>query len=163
MPVISLIAAVDLLNGLGKNNQLLCHLPADLKYFKHMTMNKPVLMGYRTWLSIGRPLPQRRNIVLTRREIAIEGVEVVHSLAEGLKLLENEVEIMVIGGAQVFKETLPLATTIYLTLIDHVFDAEVFFPKMEESIWQWEKTGSYRQDENNRYDMTFYKIIRKSD
>lgn len=161
MRKISLIAAVDRHNGLGKDNQLLCHLPADLKHFKTLTMNKPIIMGHKTYLAIGRPLPLRRNIILSRTRRTIAGVDVVSSLEEALDLVKDAEEVMIIGGAQIFQEALPYATTIYLTIIDHHFAADVFFPILDEKEWQREPIGFHHHDEKNPYDVYFHKIIKK--
>lgn len=157
---ISLIAAVDLNNGLGKNNQLLCHLPADLQHFKHITMGKPILMGRKTYLSIGRPLPGRRNIVLSHQLEPSAGIEIMDSFEEACQKVQ-EPELMVIGGAGVFKDSLSLASTIYLTIIHHVFEADVFFPKLDDTAWQREVLSIYHRDENNPYDMTFLRLDRR--
>ncbi|HVT62556.1 MAG TPA: dihydrofolate reductase, partial [Legionellaceae bacterium] len=113
--MISLIAAMDENNGIGKNNALLCHLPADLAFFKAKTMGKPMIMGRRTFQSIGSPLPGRRSIVLTSQTLVIPGVEIVHDLAEALRLCAEQPEIMVIGGSTLFAQCLPLADRIYVT------------------------------------------------
>ena len=155
MTKISLIAAIDEKNGLGKNNKLLCYLPADLQHFKSITMGKPVIMGRKTYDSIGRPLPGRQNIVLSRHTTAIEGVQVVDTLEKALALTSAEPEIMIIGGAMLYKETLPYASKIYLTVIHHHFDADVFFPKLDPSIWHCEEKVFRKQDDKNNYDVTF--------
>ena len=102
MPQFSLVAAIDENYGLGNNNQLLCHLPADLKHFKQITMGKPMIMGKKTYQSIGKPLPGRRNIVLTTQPTHIEGVELACSMQDALELVNESPEVMVIGGAVIF-------------------------------------------------------------
>lgn len=161
MSLISLIAAIDENRGLGKEKQLLCHLPADLRHFKKMTMGKPVIMGRATYDSIGRPLPGRMNIVLSRQALAIEGVQVVDSLQKALALTEKLPETMIIGGATVFEQTLALASRIYLTIIHHQFAADTFFPVLDESAWYCEQLGSQPADEKNQFAMTFYLYQRK--
>jgi dihydrofolate reductase len=156
MTIISLIAAVDEQNGLGKDNHLLCHLPADLSHFKTLTMGKPIIMGRKTYDSIGKPLPGRLNIVLSRRELAIEGIQIADSLSKALALVPEAKEVMIIGGATVFAQALPLASRIYLTLIHHHFAADVFFPQLDESVWQCVKGVFREHDAKNSYDMTFY-------
>ncbi|HBI22071.1 MAG TPA: dihydrofolate reductase [Legionella sp.] len=153
--MISLIAAVDENRGMGKNNQLLCHLPADLKYFKQHTLGKPIIMGRKTFDSIGRALPGRLNIVLSQQKQSIVGVTVVDSLQEALHLAQPAPEIMVIGGANVFEQALPLTQRIYLTMIHHPFDADVFFPELDASIWRLGIQDHREHDEKNPYDMTF--------
>jgi dihydrofolate reductase len=163
MAKISLIAAIDEAGGLGLNNQLLCHLPADLKHFKTITLGKPIIMGRKTFLSIGKPLPGRKNIVLSHAMPAQEGVEVVHTIPEAIALAEAEEvdEIMIIGGAKLFQETLALASTIYLTRIHHRFEADVFFPALFATEWRCEEAIHRTKDDKNLYDMTFEKYIRK--
>lgn len=158
--MISLIAAIDEARGLGKNNQLLCHLPADLKHFKSITMGKPIIMGRKTFQSIGRALPGRLNIVLTQSNVEAPDVEVAISLQHALSMTENLGEIMVIGGAGVFQEALPLASRVYLTVIHHRFEADVFFPTMDEDQWDCVSQKAQASDSSNFYGMTFYQYNR---
>ncbi|ARG98540.1 dihydrofolate reductase [Legionella micdadei] len=160
MTKISLIAAVDEQNGLGKDNELLCHLPADLQHFKSITMGKPVIMGRKTYESIGKPLPGRQNIVLSRHKIAIDGVQVVDTLAKALALTTEAPEIMIIGGATVYEQALPYASKIYLTIIHHQFAADVFFPELDQSIWRCDETTFRERDHKNKYDLTFCRFNR---
>ncbi|KTD65295.1 dihydrofolate reductase [Legionella spiritensis] len=155
-PTISLIAAVDEGFGLGKANRLLCHLPADLAHFKKITMGKPIIMGRRTYESIGRALPGRLNIVLSRSTPRIDDVEVVHSLEQALELTADTDEIMIIGGADLFRQAISIASRIYLTKIHHRFDADTFFPHLHDSVWCCRESVSRQPDEKNAYAMTFY-------
>lgn len=150
---ISIIVAMDETGGIGKNNQLLCHLPADLKYFKEKTLHKPIVMGRKTYESIGRPLPSRENIVLSRTSKIIPGVRVINSVEEILMLPDPE--IMIIGGAEIFQWFLPVATHLLITRIHHRFDADVFFPPVDWSIWHLFSTLSRPSDEKNVYPLTF--------
>ncbi|KTD45717.1 dihydrofolate reductase FolA [Legionella rubrilucens] len=161
MTIISLIAAVDENRGLGKNNQLLCHLPADLAHFKKITMGKPIIMGRKTFASIGRPLPGRLNIVLSRTESKIPDVVTVSSLSQALEQVSEFPEAMIIGGAELFEQALPLATRLYLTVIHHLFDADVFFPSWKENEWSCLEMLSRQADEKNPYDVTFYSYERR--
>ncbi|MFJ1269745.1 dihydrofolate reductase [Legionella lytica] len=161
MTIISLIAALDEADGIGINNQLLCHLPADLQHFKTITMGKPIIMGRKTYESIGRPLPGRLNIVLTRSSLSIEGVEVFHSLEKALVETKNYSEVMIIGGEQLFKDALSKATRLYLTRIHHQFTADVFFPNIDENLWVCIDEAFRQHDEKNQYDMSFYIYERK--
>lgn len=156
MSKISLIVAIDEHRGIGFQNALLCHLPADLKHFKAVTLGKPIIMGYRTFVSIGRPLPGRLNIVLTRQERQIEGIQIAHTLKQALSFSSSADEVMIIGGANVFEESLSLADRIYLTKIHHHFQADVFFPELNSSEWCAHVLGEHARDEKNAYDMTFY-------
>lgn len=151
---ISLIAAIDTNNGIGKNNQLLCHLPADLKHFKKLTIGKSLIMGRKTFESIGKALPERQNIILSRQQISITGVDCATSLADALSLVKYN-SIMVIGGAAVFEEALPLAQHLYLTIIHHQFEADVFFPSINPSEWLCVEKLFKQKDELNTYDLTF--------
>lgn len=156
MTRISLVVAIDEQNGLGKDNHLLCHLPADLKHFKAITLGKPIIMGRKTYDSIGKPLPGRTNIVMSRSRLQREGVELVCSLSEALALAADAAEVMIIGGAKIYEQTLAFANRIYLTLIHHQFEADVFFPKLDESVWCCTESIFRPRDEKNDYDMTFY-------
>ncbi|CEK09426.1 dihydrofolate reductase [Legionella hackeliae] len=163
MTIISLVAAIDENNGLGKDNHLLCHLPADLKRFKTLTMGKPIIMGKKTFDSIGKPLPGRLNIILSRQVKDIDGTEVVDSLENALAKVSDVPETMIIGGATVYKQALPLASRIYLTVIHHQFSADVFFPEFDKALWQVEEAVFVPKDEKNNYDMTFYRYERSYD
>lgn len=155
MTIISLIAAVDESGGLGINNQLLCHLPADLQHFKSITMGKPIIMGRKTFISIGKPLPGRLNIVLSRSLSLIDGVHVLDSLEKAIEYTAEHREIMIIGGAELFNDAIDKASSLYITHIHHQFTADVFFPKIDESVWHCRNEQFRHQDEKNRYDMTF--------
>lgn len=162
MTMISIIAAVDEQLGIGFNNQLLCHLPADLKHFKELTMGKPIIMGRKTFESIGKPLPGRLNIVLSQQQWVCEGVMIFPSLNEALQYVKSAPEIMVIGGAALFEQALPLAQRIYLTVIHHYFLADVFFPSIDFKHWIEYSKQTVGCDEKNPFDMTFYRYERVS-
>ena len=133
--MISIIVAHDKNRVIGYENKLPWHLPGDLQYFKEMTMGKPIIMGRKTFESIGRPLPGRRNIVITRNEhYNADGIEVVSSLDEALQLTKDAEETMVIGGEQILRLALPLADRLYITLIDAEFNGDTYFPDYEG--WQ---------------------------
>ncbi|KTD40283.1 dihydrofolate reductase [Legionella parisiensis] len=154
--MISLIAAIDEAGGLGFNNELLCYLPADLQHFKSITMGKPIIMGRKTFTSIGKALPGRLNIVLSRSITSIEGVSVFNSLEKAINQTKEFPEIMIIGGAELFVAAMKKATRLYITRIHHHFTADVFFPAIDESIWHCSEKQFRPQDEKNKYDMTFY-------
>ena len=155
MSKISLIVAVDEEGGMGFNNRLPWHLPADLAHFKKITLGKPVIMGRKTYESIGRPLPGRLNIVLSRNKLEMPGVTVVASLEEALLLTHDVPEVMVLGGAELFKLALQQASTIYLTQIYGVFKADVFFPEFDEAEWAIQDSELRPADAKNKYDMRF--------
>ncbi len=125
----SIIAAIGKNNEMGKDNQLLWHLPSDLKFFKETTLNHTVIMGKNTYLSIGRPLPKRTNIVLSS-SLEDDRVIVCKSLEEIKNYINEDEEIFIIGGYSIYKTFLPLASKLYLTHINKEFDADVFFPEV---------------------------------
>ena len=159
---ISLIAAVDEAFGLGRNNALLCHLPADLQHFKSITMGKPNIMGRKTFDSIGRALPGRKNIVLSRQGFKIDDVYVVDTLEKGLLLAEPYPEVMMIGGAGIFEQVIGLAQHIYLTQIHARFDADVFFPQLDEATWCCSERIERVPDQKNPYAITFLQYQKRT-
>jgi len=161
MTKINIIAAIDQSGGLGVNNQLLCHLPADLQHFKAITMGKPIIMGRNTFASIGRPLPGRLNIVLSHTLSSIEGVLVLDSLDKALIQTAGIPEIMIIGGAQLYAQSMDRATRLYITRIHHQFAADVFFPEIDENIWYCRDQEFRQHDEKNEFDLTFLTYYRR--
>ena len=159
--MISLIAAIGKNNELGKGNTLLWHMPADMKHFRDTTALHTVVMGRKTFESIGKPLPNRRNIVITRnadyKKQVPKDVEVVNSLAGALDLFpDQKEEIFIIGGAQLYRETLPIADKLYITHIDaEATDADTFFPEIIPIVWNEIKHEEHRKDEKNPFDYTF--------
>lgn len=137
-PALSLLAALDRDYAIGKGNALPWHLPDDLKRFKALTLGKPVLMGRKTAESLGRALPGRRNLVLTRHgRVPFDGMEAVASLARALEAVADAAEVCVIGGGEIFAETLPLAARLHLTWVDTVVeDADAFFPRFDPGAWR---------------------------
>ncbi len=136
----NLIVAIDKNNGIGKNGDLLCHLSADLKHFKEVTVGKTVIMGYNTLISLPKsaPLKNRRNIVLYEKDITIEGAEICHSLDELLELTRgiDPDELFVIGGAMVYTLLMPYCQRLYITHIDKAFDADRFLPEIKADEWR---------------------------
>ena len=134
--MISLISAMDRNNTIGRNNKLPWHLPEDLAYFKKITSGHTVIMGRKTFESIGKPLPNRNNIVLSRKlDFFAEGCIVFSSVEECLKYV-GEDEAFVIGGAEIYKEFLPFSRKLYITLIDEIFEGDAFFPEIDYSEWR---------------------------
>ena len=135
---VTIVVAMNKENVIGVDNKLPWHIPEDLQHFKLVTYGKPVIMGRKTFESIGRVLPQRTNIVITRnRSWQQEGVELYSSIDDALKKYAAKPEICVIGGGDIFQQTIDLANTLHVTIIDLTVDnAEVFFPKIDENIWQ---------------------------
>ncbi|CCD04469.1 Dihydrofolate reductase type 3 [Legionella pneumophila] len=155
MSLISLIAAIDEIGGLGINNQLLCYLPADLQHFKSITMGKPIIMGRKTYESIGKPLPGRLNIVISQSIQSIPGVVVVDSLGQAIKETASASEVMIIGGAKIYSQAISMANRLYITRIHHQFTADVFFPKINDLVWSCRSKEFRQHDDKNQYDMTF--------
>jgi|ERR1035437_1656695 dihydrofolate reductase len=156
--MISLIAAIGKNNELGKNNTLVWNMPTDLEFFRKTTSGHPVIMGRKTFESIGRPMPNRRNIIITRDlNYKKDGIEIVHSLNEALNLLPNKnVEIFIIGGEEIFKQSMPLADKLYITHIDaEDKDASVFFPEIIPIVWNEISHEEHKKDEKNPFDYTF--------
>lgn len=154
--MLSLIAAMAHNSVIGLNNQLPWRLPADLKHFKAVTLGKPVIMGRKTYESIGKPLPGRANIVVTRDvSYTAEGVLIVHSLEEALAKTKDAPEAMLIGGAQLYAEALPHAQRMYLTLIDAEFPGDAFFPHYNPRDWHETAREEHAPDENNPYSYSF--------
>jgi len=149
-------------NGvIGRAGGLPWHLPADLRHFKAMTMGRPVLMGRRTFDSIGKPLPGRRNLVLTRRPLDVPGVEAVSSVDEAIALVGDVPEMSVIGGAQLWAETLPRIGRLYLTRVHADVDGDTFFPEIDPAQWREVERREQAADEKNAYAMSFVTLDRR--
>ncbi|MED3572073.1 dihydrofolate reductase [Cytobacillus praedii] len=161
--MISLMWAMDNNHVIGYNNQLPWHLPEDLKFFKRTTMGHPIAMGRKTWDSIGRPLPGRDNIVITRNpEFLCEGCTVLNSVEALLEFSQqNADEIFVIGGAEIFKLILPYADKLYLTRIYDEFKGDTFFPELNMEEWSLLSREQGIKDEKNPYDYEFMIYERK--
>ncbi|PJD91562.1 MAG: dihydrofolate reductase [Legionella sp.] len=155
MTKISLIAAIDEEQGIGKNNQLLAYLPADLQHFKKTTLGKPIIMGRKTYESIGHPLPGRQNIVISHHFPSCPDLIVASSITEALSHTGQADEVMIIGGAQLYQQTINDAARLYITKIHHRFSADVFFPLIEMSQWICKEERFHPRDERNPYDMSF--------
>lgn len=162
-PEITLVVAVAENGVIGAKGGMPWHLPADLRHFKQLTYGKPVLMGRRTWESIGKPLPGRRNLVLTSDpEWEAAGAERVSSLDEALAQAESDgaAELMVIGGAAVYRLALPRATRIYLTRIHASPEGDTHFPDFDESAWEQVACRERPADESTPCDLTFFTLER---
>jgi len=153
---IVLIAAMAKNRVIGFHNQMPWHLPADLKHFKQVTLNHPIVMGRKTFESIGRPLPNRRNIVISRQSnLKFEGVEIFNSLEAALAELHNEAEVMIIGGQTLFEQMMPVASKMYLTFIDLEIDGDTFFPEWDKQKWQQVSIEDHSSDSKNPYAYQF--------
>lgn len=159
---LAIIVATDLNNAIGKNNQLLWHLPADLKFFKTTTLGCPIIMGRKTFESIGKPLPGRKNIVITRsKKLKIEGVFVAGSLNQAFEMA-GDGKAFVIGGAEIYEQALPHVHELYRTIVKENFDADTFFPEIKPKEFKlvWEEC--HQPDEKNKYEYCFQKWIHSS-
>jgi dihydrofolate reductase len=159
---LSLIVAMDHQGGIGKDNRLPWHLPADLAHFKALTLGKPVLMGRKTWESIGRPLPERTNLVLSRTPMRLpDKVIQFYDLQTALDSQANTEELMVIGGSQLYQATLSAADVLYVTRVNTREDCDVFFPAIDPHLWRQEESIRRVADDKNPFDCTFMKFVRR--
>ena len=152
--MVSVIVAVAENGVIGDKNSLLWHISEDLRNFKRVTSGHPVFMGRKTFESLGRPLPNRKNVVITRQDITIEGCEVVHSLDEALGLFSAEEEVFVIGGAQIYREAMPLADRFYLTRVHHSYQGDTSFPEWSEADWILTESEHFERGEKYEYPFT---------
>jgi dihydrofolate reductase len=160
--MISIIAALGRNKVIGKNNKLPWKLPADLKHFKELTLGKPIIMGQKTFESIGKPLPGRTNIILSLDEnFKPSGCIVAHSLQEALEATKGAKEVMIAGGASVYKQFLPLADRLYLTLIDADFEGDAYFPEFNWGDWEIIEKIENQPDKENPYKYTFLTLQRR--
>ena len=158
---IVLIAALDRNGLIGRDNDLPWRLPADLGHFKRHTLGKPILMGRRTWESLGKPLPGRHNIVVTRDPgYRAEGATVVDSLDAALAAAGEAEEVMVIGGAAFYRAMLPRADRLLLTRIDAAFDGDTWFPEIDPDAWRETEREAHAPDERNPYPYAFVTLER---
>ena len=162
MTQLSLIVAMDRNRLIGSENGLPWHLPADLAFFKRTTMGKPVVMGRKTFESIGKPLPGRQNIVVTRdSKFTADGCDIAGSVEQAIESCPLAREIMLIGGASLYRQTLEQAACLYVTRIDHEFAGDTWFPEYDESRWQIEWREDFEADSRNPYPYSFVKFVRE--
>lgn len=160
---LSIIAAKAENGVIGKDNQLIWHLPADLKHFKELTTGGTLVMGRKTHESIGRPLPNRRNVVVTRQSgYRSPGCEVVSSVEEALRLCTPDDRVFIIGGAEIYRQTIHLAQTLYITLVHEKFGGDAVFPDIDPSVWEETSREDHAADEKNAYDYSFVVYQRKA-
>ena len=151
--MIKIIVAISKNRVIGDSNRLIWNLPADLKRFKEITTGHPIVMGRKTYESIGRPLPDRRNIVITRdKSYEVDGCEVVNSIDEALLLTGSD--CFIIGGGEIYKQTLNVAEQIYMTLVDEEFEGDTNFPELSAD-WYVSKKEDFISDEKNPYNYSF--------
>ena len=153
---ITLIVAAAENNAIGKDNKMPWHLPNDFKYFKKNTLEHSVVMGRKTFESIGKPLPERRNIILTRdMNYTHEEVDVANSVQEVQNYCRDEREIFIIGGAEIYKQTLPLADKVLLTRVHTTIDGDAYFPELLDHEWNLVSAEKHDKDEKHAFDYTF--------
>ncbi|MEZ5541983.1 MAG: type 3 dihydrofolate reductase [Pseudomonadota bacterium] len=158
---LSIIVAMDANRVIGHENRLPWHLPADLRHFREITMGKPIVMGRRTWESIGRPLPGRANIVITRdRSFTAAGCVVVHSVSEALAAAAGYAEVMLIGGAQLYRQLLPRADRLYITQVDGEFPGDAWFPELDPAEWREVARSDHAPDDKNAHGLHFITLER---
>lgn len=156
-----MIAAIARNRVIGKDNKMPWHLPADLQFFKKCTLGYPVIMGRKTYESIGRPLPGRLNIILSRnKKLLIEGCTVVNSLENALLVADEADEVFIIGGSHLYNKFLEKADRLYLTLIDEEFEGDTFFPDYTQFNWKQIQKHSYMADDKNPHPYTFLTLER---
>ncbi|MDP7247860.1 MAG: dihydrofolate reductase [Candidatus Peribacteraceae bacterium] len=160
--IISLVAAASENNVIGKNGGIPWDLPKDFKHFHDATKGKPIIMGRKTHESIGRVLPGRKNIIVTRQAIEIEGCDVVHSIEEALDLVKDEPEVAIIGGGEIYKQAIPLANRLDLTRVHTTIeDGNAFFPEFDENEWELKSEERHEIDQDHAYAYTFLLYDRK--
>ncbi len=162
--MLSIIVAKSRNNIIGKNNELIWHLPADLKRFKELTTGHNIIMGRKTFESLGRVLPNRKHIIFSQNpdfKVADENVEVVHSLLQIQELIEGPEESFVIGGAMIYNFLMPYVKKMYITQIDKEFEGDTFFPKINEEEWEIVEREKGVKDEKNNLDYEFITYERK--
>lgn len=155
---LSIIVAIGERNVIGKKNGLPWYLPADLKHFKELTSGHAIIMGRKTFESLGKPLPNRTNIVLAREaDFAPPGVIVAHSIDEALALpaVQNDAEAFIIGGGEIFRQTIDRVATLYVTEVRHQFDGDIYFPAINRAVWKEVARERGAQDAKNQYEYYF--------
>jgi dihydrofolate reductase len=163
-PSLSLIVATSINNAIGKDNKMLWHLPEDFKYFKNTTWGMPIIMGRKTFESIGKALPGRTNIVITNNKAwQAEGAEVAYNLEDAIEQATktNATEIFITGGAEIYRQSILKADKIYRTLVHTDIDGDTFFPEIDENVWQKKFEKNIKADAKNIFDMSFQVWERK--
>lgn len=159
----TIIAAIGKNNELGKDNDLIWHLPADLKRFKKLTTGHHIIMGRNTYESIGKPLPNRTTIIISRNSnYKVDGCITVNSLEKAFEIAKKDPSPFVIGGAQIYKEAIKHVDLLDICKIHQTFNADTFFPEIDLSVWQEIGRESFKSDEKNKYDYSFIRYQRKT-
>lgn len=159
--ILAAIVATDLNNGIGLNNKLLWHLPADLRFFKSITMGNPIIMGRKTYESIGRLLPGRKNIIITRNtDYKVDGAEVYYDLQEAIYDCKNDDKVFVIGGAEIYEQCMEHFDELFRTVVKSKFEADTYFPEINPKQFKLEWREDHFADEKNKYDYSFEKYVK---
>jgi len=159
--MVSIIVAIAENGVIGDKNALLWNIKEDMRHFRTITTGHPVIMGRKTFESIGRPLPKRTNVVITRGDTTFEGCEVAHSLEEALAMFPAEEEIFIIGGAQIYAQALPLADKLYLTIVHRNYEGDTSFPDIDMSEWGEISRESFARGEEFDGAFTFLDLIKR--
>ncbi len=160
--MITIIAAIAKNNALGKDNQLIWHIPNDLKRFKKVTSGHHVIMGRKTFESLGKPLPNRVNIIISRnKDYTANGCVVVHSLQEAITAAKDDSNPFILGGAQIYKQALEIADVLDLTFVHHSFEADAFFPTIDMDVWKEDSREDFKADEKNKFNYSFVRFLKR--
>jgi dihydrofolate reductase len=160
--MITIIAAIAENNALGKDNQLIWHLPADLKRFKQVTLNHHIIMGRKTFESLGKPLPNRTTIIITRnKNYRVKGCIVVNSLKKAIEASKQDENPYILGGAEIYRQAIEIADKLDITFIHKEFEADAFFPEIDHKIWKETSREDFKADTNNKYNFSFVTYNRK--
>lgn len=150
-------------NVIGKDNKLIWHLPEDLKFFKNLTIGHAIIMGRKTFESIGKPLPGRKSIVISRnKNLNINDCIITNSLSEAILAAKNDTEIFIIGGGEIFNQAMSIANKIYLTQIHSAFEGDTFFPEIDPQQWKETKKVDFQANEKNKYAYSFIELEKKT-
>lgn len=159
--MISIIVAIAKNGVIGDKNTLLWHLREDMIHFRTITSGHPVVMGRKTYDSIGRPLPKRTNVVITRdTELQIEGCTMAHSLTEAVEMFDSSEEVFIIGGAQIYNQAMPIADRLYLTIIDKEYEGDSSFPEIDYNSWRQISCEKFERGEAFEYPFSFITLER---
>jgi dihydrofolate reductase len=159
---ISLIVAASENNVIGRNNDLPWSLPDDLQFFRTVTEGHPIILGRKNYESIGRPLPRRRNIVVSRQtDLQIEGCEITSSVEAALDLVKDEEEVFIIGGGEIYRQALPFAERIYLTRVHAEIEGDIVFPELPEAEWEEVERQEHAADDRHEHAFTFLTLDRR--
>lgn len=158
----TIIAAIGTNNELGKNNDLIWHLPADLKRFKQVTTGHHMIMGRKTYESIGKPLPNRTTVIITRDlNYKADGCIITNSLEAAIEIAKKDDNAFIVGGAEIYNKAIDLVDELDICEVHSAFDADVFFPYIDQNIWKETKRENFQSDDKNAYDFSFVKYERQ--